>query len=682
MDSQQRQEGIVESFVVSQDCRVGTLEKKELNWTVAGGLYGDGDGLRPVPDRDNKVRELYRSPWRRDYARLIHCPSFRRLQGKTQVFPGHESDFYRNRLTHSLEVAQIGKSIAMRLNATAPESQGEGLAIDPNIAEFAGLAHDLGHPPFGHNGEEALDECMYNDGGFEGNAQTLRIVGRLEKKVTVDGRGPFGVNGEDLRMGLNLTYRSLAGILKYDRCIPRRRRSRPKKYRDRPMKGYYAEERQLVAEIKRQVVGRDEVENFKTIECSIMDIADDIAYSTYDLEDNALRCLRRTDDLMIIAGGTYVERCHYPAWDRLFGSGLRAAMALQCVCTNLGLHTYAPSSYRGDLEATLSGAGIPATIFDGPPEMNFEWLHPFDLLIAPDPPQAPPAAIRVEADAVLRFGMIEQPAWVRAGKAVYDPQNEIQGFLANRSEASELVMVLSEKELARQALGENLQPKSRVAECIKRHFELSAGRGRCVVLLKDGLGGVKVFLGDEPTAVPTYAAESFFKIGSGDVLAAAFAYAWTERSLTIVEAADYAARAVAWFVDGARLPLPADDSELPSRRCGALPAKVRILGPSSLEMGQLLFRTEEWVDGYDVDVEFDFGDRGAPDLALPTLVLVGKNTSPHAIADLAERTQGAYRTVVHWPSGDKAPARDFFPGARVTDDYASALFHLLRGEST
>lgn len=253
---------------------------------MAGRLYGEGDEARPVADLDGKGSEPFRSPWRRDYARLIHCPSFRRLQGKTQVFPGHESDFYRNRLTHSLEVAQIAKSIAFRLNATAEEFRQEGMAINPDIVEFAGLAHDLGHPPFGHNGEEALDECMDKDGGFEGNAQTLRIVGTLEKKK-IDGRnGPFGERGEDQRRGLNLTYRSLGSLLKYDREISKKRNQRPKAYRSRPMKGYYCQDRRLVAAVKKHIIGDEKIDAFKTIECSIMDIADDIAYSTYDLEDN------------------------------------------------------------------------------------------------------------------------------------------------------------------------------------------------------------------------------------------------------------------------------------------------------------------------------------------------------------------------------------------------------------
>lgn len=129
--------------------------------------------------------EPYRSDFRRDYARLVHSPAFRRLDGKTQLFPGVESDFFRNRLTHSLEVAQIAKSIALKLNYESQFIADLG-GIDTDLVEVAGLAHDLGHPPFGHNGELTLDQCMLAYGGFEGNAQTLRILSRLEKKFTTD----------------------------------------------------------------------------------------------------------------------------------------------------------------------------------------------------------------------------------------------------------------------------------------------------------------------------------------------------------------------------------------------------------------------------------------------------------------------------------------------------------------
>lgn len=246
-------------------------------------LYRDEDYKRTKAEEEDSA--LGRSPFRRDYGRLLHSPSFRRLQGKTQLFPGDESDFFRNRLTHSLEVAQVAKGIAQMLNATHPEFQAS--PIDLDLVEFAGLAHDLGHPPFGHNGEKALDDCMKPYGGFEGNAQTLRILARVEKKARENAANPQDVcgistKGKDLRLGLNLTYRSLASILKYDRKIPTKRNKKAKL-----VKGYYATEEKLVQEIKKNV-GHVPERNvpFKTIECQIMDIADDIAYSTYDLEDS------------------------------------------------------------------------------------------------------------------------------------------------------------------------------------------------------------------------------------------------------------------------------------------------------------------------------------------------------------------------------------------------------------
>lgn len=250
-------------------------------------LYRPSDvGRRiAVPDKYGDSRD----PFRRDLARLIHSPAFRRLQGKTQLFPSNENDFFRNRLTHSIEVAQIATGIALNLNTTIKELRRD--PINEHLIHFAALAHDLGHPPFGHNGEKTLDDKLQNDGGFEGNAQSLRILARLEKKETErfpfeeDVPEPIDAQHTDRRLGLNLTYRSMASVLKYDREIPATNEERLRQgFLRRPVKGYYDIERDLVAEIKANVApGYDGT--FKTIECSIMDLADDIAYSTYDLED-------------------------------------------------------------------------------------------------------------------------------------------------------------------------------------------------------------------------------------------------------------------------------------------------------------------------------------------------------------------------------------------------------------
>jgi dGTPase len=252
---------------------------------MANLLYQLNDPGRQAPA---KVKEGDgRSPYRRDWARLIHSACWRRLQGKTQLFPSDENDFFRNRLTHSLEVAQIASGVALNLNKIDPFFSANN--IDEDLVYFAGLAHDLGHPPFGHNGEKALDRLMMGTGGFEGNAQTLRVLAKIEKRETrsfPESKIPEVVlEDSDRRLGLNLTFRSLASLLKYDREIPRLAEDRSQSDRNRPVKGHYFTERDLVDEIKRNVIG-DRVDGFKTIECSIMDLADDISYSTYDLEDS------------------------------------------------------------------------------------------------------------------------------------------------------------------------------------------------------------------------------------------------------------------------------------------------------------------------------------------------------------------------------------------------------------
>jgi len=236
-------------------------------------LYTENDKRRR---KESIEPDDCRSPFRRDYARLIHSSAFRRLQGKTQLFPGVESDFFRTRLAHSLEVAQIAKSIANRINKHSDyPDYFKTNNIDLDLVEFAGLAHDLGHPPFGHLGERALNDCMRKNGGFEGNAQTLRILATLEKKEFVTDRKPAG----ERRLGLNLTYRSYAAILKYDKTICQKNEHK------KITKGYYESESALVEGVKRKVGSSIKPGKFKTIECQIMDIADDIAYSTYDFED-------------------------------------------------------------------------------------------------------------------------------------------------------------------------------------------------------------------------------------------------------------------------------------------------------------------------------------------------------------------------------------------------------------
>lgn len=242
-------------------------------------LYTSNDETREVVRGGADPQDKdYRHNYSRDHGRIIHSASFRRQQGKTQVFPSRESDFFRSRLTHSLEVAQIAQGIAEFINYTYEGTLPE--PIDVRLCFAAGLVHDIGHPPFGHNGERALDNAMLEYGGFEGNAQTLRILTRLEKKVkyakALDGDG-------DIRAGLNLCHRTLASVLKYDNMI---KAVRPEG--SKVEKGYYATEKTIVENIKSSVIGDFKLKRgkeFKSLECSIMDLADDIAYSVYDLED-------------------------------------------------------------------------------------------------------------------------------------------------------------------------------------------------------------------------------------------------------------------------------------------------------------------------------------------------------------------------------------------------------------
>lgn len=228
-------------------------------------------------------------PFAKDYARIIHSPSFRRLQGKSQLIPAGENEFFRTRLTHSLEVADIAVRIARNINYTHPYFQENNLNLE--LLTCSCLLHDIGHPPFGHSGEEVLNQLMGEWGGFEGNAQTLRLVSSLENRL--GGDTEVG-NAYKNPRGLNLTARTLASIIKYDQLLEPTQNEKGK-YEVR--KGYYETEKKIVEFIKKQLKV-ESGQRLKTVECQIMDIADDISYSAYDLEDTMEAGIVHPLDLM------------------------------------------------------------------------------------------------------------------------------------------------------------------------------------------------------------------------------------------------------------------------------------------------------------------------------------------------------------------------------------------------
>jgi len=191
-----------------------------------------------------------RSPWQRDRDRIIHSSAFRRLQYKTQVFVNHEGDFYRTRLTHSIEVAQIARSVA------------RALGLDEDLTEALALAHDLGHPPFGHAGEEALNLAMKPFGGFDHNAQSLRVVTLLESRYA----------GWD---GLNLTWETLEGLVKHNGPL-----RHPAAYI-----ADYNERHKL------------DLHTHPAAEAQVAAIADDVAYHCHDLDDGLRARLFAPDDM-------------------------------------------------------------------------------------------------------------------------------------------------------------------------------------------------------------------------------------------------------------------------------------------------------------------------------------------------------------------------------------------------
>jgi dGTPase len=220
-----------------------------------------------------------RTPFQRDRDRIIHSSAFRRLKQKTQVFIAHEGDHFRTRLTHSLEVAQIARSVARTLG------------LDEDLAETVALAHDLGHPPFGHSGEDELDECMAKFGGFDHNGQTLRVVTCLEARYP-------------LWDGLNLTWETLEGVVKHNGPLLRPGRNQA----------------DLPWAIREYAAVQDlELGGFCGPEAQVAALADDIAYNNHDIDDGLRAGLFTIEELISLpfVGKVFLDvEAQYPELER------------------------------------------------------------------------------------------------------------------------------------------------------------------------------------------------------------------------------------------------------------------------------------------------------------------------------------------------------------------------------
>jgi dGTPase len=236
--------------------------------TLSDTAYRVADLERYVPEPTGSLRPTFE----RDRARIVHSAALRRLAAKTQVVGPASNDFIRNRLTHTLEVAQVGRDLAHSLGSS------------PDVVEAACLAHDLGHPPFGHNGEAALNEAARDVGGFEGNAQTLRLLTRLEAK-TLDAEGRSA--------GLNLTRAVLDASTKYPWTLDGAAEAHGR-YGDGVPRlvrkfGVYADDLPVFSWMRAPLATADELATRRTcVEAQIMDFADDVAYSVHDVEDGVV----------------------------------------------------------------------------------------------------------------------------------------------------------------------------------------------------------------------------------------------------------------------------------------------------------------------------------------------------------------------------------------------------------
>lgn len=275
------------------------------------------------PENQPKRAGDPRSPFQRDRSRIMHSAAFRRLQGKTQVMGVGEGDFHRTRLTHSIEVAQVGYGLLQVLKSNKKTLPRPVLKWLPkrDLIEAACFAHDLGHPPFGHKGEQALHEAMFGHGGFEGNGQTLRILTKLEKYME---RGK----------GLYPTRRLVLAILKYPCSM---KYFKLDDFKTKPPKSFHDDEKDVVEWALQGFSSADRGHLIKsadgkgadhTLDCSILELADDIAYGIHDIEDIVARGLATESE---------VKKAITQAFDGLKSTdlaGLTANLVSECLLSD------------------------------------------------------------------------------------------------------------------------------------------------------------------------------------------------------------------------------------------------------------------------------------------------------------------------------------------------------------
>lgn len=258
-------------FVVQKSFQVETIFRKPPQSPMRNDFYNSFDTERL---EETSAKEDYRSPFQIDRDRVLHTTTFRRLQNKTQVFWSGEYDFYRTRLTHSLEVAQIGKSICTWLLRQPNSPLSDSFFIDTDLVEAICLSHDLGHPPFGHAGEKTLNHLNREHGGFEGNAQTLRLLTERIFSAKHTGMSPSRAFLDGI-----LKYKTLWSELITDGVPPKNHfiYDSQHRYLDWSLGGN---------DFPIELTPGKSRDAFKSIECQIMDWADDTAYSLNDLSDS------------------------------------------------------------------------------------------------------------------------------------------------------------------------------------------------------------------------------------------------------------------------------------------------------------------------------------------------------------------------------------------------------------